>query len=353
MKSTRKIRQQNEEVKERVAQDIPAIPPGRPDFSANLGRFMTFCQTCSDKEKEIRQVVNISARINVGRRMHQPQVARAPTAGRAFFTGNAPFEQSPFDEGQFGSFQAPARYQQTRQQKEPGPSNKNITFFNEVITVPMTMTSEMEIAYITCLSTAEQALAEASGTVKPITCFGCDKDGHAFRECPQKHDKETLQSFFKNIREWKERMRAKRQAAMGQYSPSNEEARRRGFMNARIQGKILKATREDMDTKERTELITSLAKDIRNAKGPESGRIILTAGSLGSFIGYAVTSLNRKAEAKKTSGTITHTGTTFAAIEQVNDQVEFSINSLLPFIDFPIGKDAYNQAMLKGLYDTG
>ena len=43
---------------------------------------------------------------------------------------------------------------------------------------------------------------------------------------------------------------------------------------------------------------------------------------------------------------------TFAAMEQAR-QLEFSVNDMLAFLQFPIGLDSSNKVMLRGLYDTG
>jgi hypothetical protein len=58
------------ELKERVAEDIPT---GSADYNSNLGRLIAFKKLCHDKEGEIKQVVNISARMSANHnRQQQP-----------------------------------------------------------------------------------------------------------------------------------------------------------------------------------------------------------------------------------------------------------------------------------------
>ncbi|CAJ1941915.1 unnamed protein product [Cylindrotheca closterium] len=56
----------------------------------------------------------------------------------------------------------------------------------------------------TMLSQAEEALQAASGKPYPIHCWGCNKEGHNFRDCPHKEDPQVLKRFYEKLDQWKQ-----------------------------------------------------------------------------------------------------------------------------------------------------
>jgi hypothetical protein len=78
-------------------------------------------------------------------------------------------------------------------------------------------TAKLMKGLITCLSVAEMALREASGTRGPIKCWGCQDVKeyqhdcfHRWTHCPRKHDARTIAAFQKNLLEYQQRMNANR-----------------------------------------------------------------------------------------------------------------------------------------------
>lgn len=55
------------------------------------------------------------------------------------------------------------------------------------------------------ISTAEEAMAEASGTRSPMICWGCEQPGHRFNDCPRKEDADVQLHARAKINEWRKK----------------------------------------------------------------------------------------------------------------------------------------------------
>jgi hypothetical protein len=117
---------------------------------------------------------------------------------------------------------------------------------------------------ITCLSVAETALREASGTRGPIKCWGCQDVEeyqhdcfHRWTHCPRKHDARTIVAFQRNLLEYQQRMSANR--SVGRWKSA-------GYPSRQMAQQIIEIASPCTNPDTRRTLLSSLQQRMTNEK---------------------------------------------------------------------------------------
>ena len=199
--------------------------------------------------------------------------------------------------------------------------------------------------FVTFLSAAEDALREASGTVRPLECFGCGKRGHTFRHCPLKDDPRTIDIFK---REWtkfaekRKQFRASRNGApAGKYGPPTNP--NIVALSRKLQDPTISQTESESTLKQLTETV-------RQAR-PQSSNLVARRNHSVSktFLNF----MDAAEQERMREYCPPNPGNVAYFAKDTSHPVEFSINNQLPFLMMPIGKLYDDMIDLKGLFDTG
>ncbi|CAJ1934646.1 unnamed protein product, partial [Cylindrotheca closterium] len=191
-----------QEIKDVVAEHLEtgAAGPLLMDYPSNLSRMHRLRERAEKEEKRIKQLVGIANSAGLVRpnRSCVPGPS-APTrpGGRAF----AGFHQQGFQEFQDNcSFQTPKIATDgtfhTALTTPPAPE-RNVRVTDGQGRQLLVPTSDSKLycpqaalTMLACMSAAEEAfnIEEESDKTSSIHCWGCQKIGHTFRECPHKGD---------------------------------------------------------------------------------------------------------------------------------------------------------------------
>lgn len=343
-----------------------AVPQGAPmGLADNIQRLHVFKLACEKEEGNLAQIVKLVKGVSPGRRTTTPVASHNDpnntTPGRTFATMRQPeFGYSPSTDMQALKLTpAPFTGYSNNQKTHSGLTAAYcLDIGNEAmtLTLPADLARDAEqgtnkwashtVLLMATMSAAEQALADASGTRFPRTCWGCDAPGHTFRDCPHKSNKDVANNFFKKIRE----MKQARQERDSQWRSGNG-AKQQGYMTTQIYDFVQKIADPDTTPADRTRYLQNLASKVdyespkltRNKqsgnKGPMQFTYFLRQEDSDTT---TLTSLPRKTK-----------GVSFAMVTQQTPELQFSVNATLAFISIPIGTSLMSGTELKGLYDTG
>ena len=350
------------ELQENTIDHIPEASPA--NFMDNQAQMIQFFKVCRDEETKLKQMVRVAN--NQNKRVGAPRHAGRPVgiqqpAGRAFHAFQTMPRKVQRSLNYASQQSAPYFHIDTNPYAvECGP-NATLVAHNKKpdgITMPEGLVmkatqdpmAEMLKQAICCMahmeedlrgediqgfvgaSSAEAALAEASGTRFPHSCLGCGQTGHIFKHCPHKNDPTIMQKFYENFKKWREERRQKRQ-------------NQHGYYNSNIKNKVGQIADGRAGTSERQNLLVSLATDIREATGTSPNHKSARASRRGmQFATFVDTSQKGMEENPfdKNYSFQTH-----------QKQLAFSINNLMPFLEMPIGDNYENNTTLKGLFDSG
>ncbi|CAJ1964664.1 unnamed protein product [Cylindrotheca closterium] len=181
---------------------------------------------------------------------------------------------------------------------------------------------------LACMNAAKEALniEEESEKTPSIRCWGCQKIGHSFRECPHKGDPGVISQFEKSLEDYRlKREQRRHKSDITSYKDS-------GYINQIIYETIQKIEHPETREDEQRTLLINLAKTITEHMGNNSGQ---------------------KRKQRRTDPPLTFmTVRSFAATEQAQ-KLDFPVNKVLAVIHFPIGLNRGYTANLKGIYNTG
>jgi len=134
------------------------------------------------------------------------------------------------------------------------------------------------------------------------------------------------------LKEFRSRREAKNKNHYGK--ASGDEAQAKGYMSHKIFATIKDIESPDINPEDRKKKLATLAQAIIAHNGDGD------------------TPAQEMTPRQKTKRRVFMHFGTFAAVEHAR-QLEFSVNDMLAFLQFPIGLDSSNRVMLRGLYDTG
>jgi hypothetical protein len=325
-----------------------------PDFQTNLNRYHVFRAEVEKEEEKIRSFVNIARSVQSKQRGETPTWNIDRNTPRTFMVGHRKGEGEDEDE----------------ESDDEGDDTDNEGL---VIMPPMTLlagkgkkektTAKLMKGLITCLSVAEAALRDASGTNRPVRCWGCqDVDDykkdcfHRWQQCPRKHDPRTIEAFQKNPHEYRQRMDSNRAGGRWKSAgyPSKQTARQTSeiaspYTNPDTWQTLLSSLQQRINNEK-----VFIGKRDKNKDSDEDEdkeqrqKPIKKKRRKGqAFIGYY-------------KGRAEHTGETRGMVlygMQGTGKYAFDISDKLPFMEMMIGagNDDTNEPVhnLSGLLDSG
>ena len=199
------------------------------------------------------------------------------------------------------------------------------------------------IGQMICMSSAETALREASGQKFPLECWGCKAQGHSFRDCPNKHKKEVRDNFFLKLAEMKKQRAERKSGPKRDY----DQYKASGYMTKTIFDTLETINSDETDKSDRPLLLVNLMHEIK----AHVGETYIAA----SESSRATKKIRQEGQEFYRTFVQVPMPRSFSAIQAAEEQLEFSINSMLFFLHLPIGmhEGKGTGINLKGLYDTG
>jgi hypothetical protein len=235
-----------------------------------------------------------------------------------------------------------------------------------------TYQNESELLTMYCtnmvlLSSAEQAMQQASGPKAPLLCWGCKgvskytgKDNtHSYRDCPNKNDPEVVQNFLLNLQKFRDARKNRNSSQYG--GPASLAIGNPGGHEDHNWAMMGFASKDQMETfnqiadpntskQARKAMIAALAfsSESESVKEPEPKKFRQV------FFTYNMQDESPPSPGHDTPAPLTHYHSFLA---NRFARFAFPISDSLPFIDVPIGRviaeTGHPQDYLRGLADTG
>ena len=185
------------------------LPPPSSN-QEQLAQLLTLRHIAAEEEKDLETQIQL-----IKSTLHPPTASRGPynTAGRPPYQSKPPPAARTFmahhgEEGfeAYGAQQPFAFATATTGQVDEDPLMEQFNLMQNW------MQGEDPKTFATCfLSPAESALRNASGTERPIECWGCTGHAthhatrfHSFRDCPNKYDPEVRTAAFRRMKQQRE-----------------------------------------------------------------------------------------------------------------------------------------------------
>ena len=327
----------SDRLQKRLAMKIPETNP--TSYAHNFSRLNTFVTEAKVQEMELQTIAAVAA--NAVRRAN-------PVRNNTTNRNNAPH-----------AFPVARTFLTTL---PPDASNE----FKDMPIPTYQNESELLTMYCTnmvLLSSAEQAMRQASGLKAPLLCWGCEglskysgKDNtHSYRDCPNKTDPDVVQNFLGNLQKFRDARKNRNTSspyggstslAIG--SPAGNEDRNWAMMGFASKDQMETFTQiADPNTSKqaRKAMIAALAfpPEPDTVKEPEPKKFRRV------FFTY-----NMQDNPQPPSEPLTQY---HAFLANRFARFAFPISDSLPFIDVPIGRviteSGHTQDYLRGLADTG
>ena len=331
----------SDRLQKRLAMKIPETNP--TSYANNFSRLNTFVTEAKVQEMELQTIAAVAA--NAVRRAN-------PTVRTPSHRTNAP-HSFPVAHT-FLTTLPPDASQEFKDMPIP-------TYQNE---------SELLTMYCTnmvLLSSAEQAMRQASGLKAPLLCWGCEglskytgKDNtHSYRDCPNKNDPEVVQNFLLNLQKFRDARKNRNSSPYGGSaslaigSPGGHEDRNWAMMgfSSKDQMETFNQIADPNTSKQaRKAMIAALAfsSESESVKEPEPKKFRRV------FFTYNMQNEIPPSPGNDTPAPLTHYHSFLA---NRFARFAFPISDSLPFIDVPIGRviaeTGHPQDYLRGLADTG
>ena len=311
------------QLKQKLEDQVPPMPP--TTFANNVNRLIVFVHAAKKAESDLRSVAAIASS---AARRSQPIVRTAPRQNipNTFAVGS------------------------TFMGISTGESEGYDIVFPKYSTE--TELRELYCTNLVLLSSAEQAMRQASGMKAPLLCWGCEglakfngKDNaHNYRDCPNKQDPEVVQNFLTNLQKYRDGKK-NRTSTYGP-SPADRNWSALGY-SSKEQYSTLQQIVDPTTSKQARKALIATLSTIPTEDDKEDGR-----KKLRIFLSYSMNDAS-PASCCTNIGQPT-TFRTFIAPQFARFQ--FPISEALPFIDLPIGSpdgDDDQHIFIRGLADTG
>jgi hypothetical protein len=296
-------------------------------YANNWNRLLSFVTAAKKAEGELQTIAAVAS--NAARRS-APAIRTVPR-------GPGP-----------KAFQGARTFMGTSEQPDPSEAEDGViipAYKNE------TELRELYATNLVLLSSAEQAMRQASGMRAPISCWGCQGieryegkgSAHSYRECPNKSDPEVVENFKVNLQKWKEE---KKQNSSDRYRGGGGDRERNwsalGYQSREQHEMMMQIVDPETSKTARRAMIAALLTQKNEQAEPNPRK------KFRIFFSYSMTNDEVATEAE---------GEVFRSFLAPRlSRFQFPISDALPFIDLPIGRECdedEQHIFLRGLADTG
>lgn len=315
-------------LKMKLEETVPTTPP--TSYANNLNRLLSFVTAAKKAEGELQTIAAVAS--NAARRSN-PAIRTVPR-------GNISQKAFPSTRTFMATTYRPDQ-ESDAEEDVVIPAYKDEDELRELYTTNLVL-----------LSSAEQAMRQASGMKAPITCWGCQGieryDGkgsaHSYRECPNKGDPEVVENFKANLQKWRDSRDGRGGASRntGAYDKERNWSAL-GYQSREQHDMMLQITDPETSKTARRAMIAALLtqKEGTTESSPPKKKFRI-------FFSYSLTSDDITTEGD------TEEFRSFLAPRM--SRFQFPISDALPFIDLPIGRESDEDEQhiyLRGLADTG